>query len=223
MPTTTNHKSHANDGCSMQGWLVLPEYVPDIGAPFKVTLCNAVRQRVSDSGEVLETEIPNLGGLLKEAAVARALCRRKLSPADIKFLRKAVNLKGVELAKLLGISAEHLSRCENEGRALSPAADKLIRVIVLKKRYNFASLQEWIKTHAEKKTINEEELGKLQKVVDEYIKSLAEVEKAIFEGSIQSVYDAGKEIEFSFYLESRDVTDFDGHCPPDEEKWKRAA
>lgn len=222
MTTTTKIKcSASNDGAS---WQTLEHYKPNIGAPFEVILCSAVRQRIDTAtGEVLETEIPNLGGLLKEVAVARALCSRKFSPADIKFVRKAVNLKAVDLANLLGVTAEHLSRCENDDRALSPAAEKLLRVIILKKRFNLTELQGWVKAHAGSKSLDRNDLARLEKLVDEYKEAFSQVEKAIFDASIASVFNVDEKISFSFHLEPRDVCDSEEECDTEEERWKRAA
>jgi DNA-binding transcriptional regulator YiaG len=222
MTTTTKIHSSASKNVGAV-WKTLEQYQPNIGAPFEVILCNAVRQKIDvATGEVLETEIPNMGGLLKEVAVARALYPRKFSPADIKFVRKAVNLKAIELANLLGITPEHVSRCENDGRALSPAAEKLLRVIVLKKRFNLAKLQEWLRLHAENKCLNRKDIGGLERLVDEYKEAFSQAEEAIFSASITSVFDPDERISFSFRLEPRLSAEAQDNGS-DDDHWKRAA
>jgi DNA-binding transcriptional regulator YiaG len=224
MTTITKTNSGASNENAGVAWKTLDHYEPNIGAPFYVTLSGAVRQKVDlATGKVLETEIPNLGGLLKEVAVARALHSRKFSPADIKFVRKAINLKAVELANLLGISAEHLSRCENEGRTLSPAAEKLLRVIVLKKRFNLAELDAWVKAHAAQKSLNAKEIARLEKLVEDYKETFAQAEEAVFNASIDAVFDPDEEIAFSFYLEPKESCEPEQPCSVEDDRWKRAA
>ncbi len=224
MKTNTKKvKPAANDGPNTATWITLKEYSPDLGAPFEVVLCNSARQLVSESGEVLETEIPNLGGLLKEIAVARALCDRKFSPREIQFARKALNLKGTELASLLGIGPEHLSRCENDGRALSPAADKLLRVIIIKRRFNLASLMHWLKSNLEKDSVEGSEKKRIEKYIGEFEKAFSEVEKMIFASDVPSVYDASKPLSFSFILEKRGCLAKEECVDSEDDRWSRAA
>ncbi|MFH0810244.1 MAG: helix-turn-helix domain-containing protein [Pseudomonadota bacterium] len=80
--------------------------------------------------------IPNIRGLHK--AIAEALLRKPalLTGKEMKFLRKHMGLKAIELARLLGLSKQRISQLENEH---SPVAgvqtDRLVRAIyVLKKQ-----------------------------------------------------------------------------------------
>jgi DNA-binding transcriptional regulator YiaG len=202
------------------GWITLPEFEPALGAPFKVVLIEAVKQRVDDDGEVLETCIPNLNGLLKEIALARALCVRKFSAPDITFVRKAIGLKANELARLLGVSAEHLSRCEHGDRALSIAAEKLLRVIVLKRRYDFAELLERFGKYMEQSRSLEDQ-QRIRDLWSKFSSCLNDLESAIFEYRIEPVHRAGEDLTFQFRLEA--------HCESfledehEEEDWKQAA
>ena len=50
---------------------------------------------------------------------------------EIRFLRKRMGLKGVELAKQLGIDKVTVSRWENNTVPIGPANDKLLRLIFL--------------------------------------------------------------------------------------------
>jgi DNA-binding transcriptional regulator YiaG len=203
-------------------WVTLKEYRPDIGAPFEVILHNAVKQKIdTKTGDVLATKIPNLRGLLKEVAVARSLCSRKFSAEEIKFLRKAVGLKGTELSKLIGIGPEHLSRCENRERALSVSAEKLFRMIVLKKRFNFAGLEAWAANYFATDERKPEMDSRLREMVKEYREYLNEVEVALYNADLECVYDVDDTLQFDFVLAS--PADSDSNGAAEDERWKRAA
>jgi DNA-binding transcriptional regulator YiaG len=211
----------ASDGTRV---IVLQEYAPNIGAPFKVTLIDSVRQTVGDKGQVLDTCIPNMAGLLKEVALARSLCDRKFSSKDIRFVRKAVGLRANELASLLGISAEHLSRCENGDRALSVAAEKLLRVIILKRRYDYSSIREKMMSFLDDDQVSSNKRRELRDILVRYNNAIAELETAIFDSKIDSVYDSSEELQFQFKVASFcDRLANDNHSQSDEDEWLRAA
>lgn len=203
--------------------VTLDEYEPKIGAPFKVLLIKSVRQTLSPAGDVLDTCIPNTGGLLKEIALARSLCERKFSAAEIKFVRKAVGLKANELAELLGVSAEHLSRCENGDRALSIAAEKLFRVIVLKRRYNYSSIRDRLISYLEDDELNETKRVELREFLAHYNECVADLERAIFDSKIESVHDVTHELAFQFELKYHEPALDNAKHSQDEDEWKRAA
>src|SRR5690349_20948601 len=94
---------------------VVEAYDADLlGAPFKVTVLNAVSERWNpETGVVLETTIPDLNALLKAVAQARAFHPRKLDGADIRFFRQVNGWKAKKLAGMISVTPEHLSRCEN--------------------------------------------------------------------------------------------------------------
>jgi DNA-binding transcriptional regulator YiaG len=213
-------KAH-NDQCDVK---TLATYEPNIGAPFKVILENAVKQTFSHEGKLLDTCIPNMGGLLKEVALARSLIPRKFTPAEIKFVRKAVGLKATELADLLGISAEHLSRCENGDRALSISAEKLLRVIVLKKRYRYSEMTDRLSTILNSKKLDADKMERTREIVGEYNEAIAELEKAIFDSRIQTVYPADSELCFRIRLRPRikNKPSCSGEGA-EEDDWRRAA
>ncbi len=110
--------------------VLLKEYVdPLMGAPFEVVLENAVTATIcSNCGDRLGITIPDAKGLLAAVAMTRALDPFRLSGDEIRFLRKAVGWKGKDLATILEISAEHLSRCERGTHDfLSPGLEKYLR------------------------------------------------------------------------------------------------
>lgn len=199
---------------------LLDEYVADgLGAPFGIVLCNAVKQEVCPlTNQVTSTIIPNQTDLLKEAALARALCDRKFSSAELKFLRKAINLKAIELADLLGISAEHLSRCENGDRVLSNAAEKLFRVIILKRRYDRLEVADKIIEKLSEANIESDKIGPLRDMLSYYRECVKDLEKAIFESRVQSVFDFNDKLTFSFGLWSLCM---EGESRVDDDQWRR--
>ena len=104
----------------------------DLGAPFKVVLNGAVKVTYNKAGEAVSYKIPDLDGLLGVIVITRILHPRKLSGADIKFVRKSLSLKQKELADKIELTVEHLSRCENNAVVLSPGGEKLFRIFALK-------------------------------------------------------------------------------------------
>lgn len=63
--------------------------------------------------------------------IARALIRkpRRLDPSEFRFLRKRVCKKALDFAALVSATPETLSRWENGKQAISPAYDRLLRLL----------------------------------------------------------------------------------------------
>jgi len=201
--------------------VVLDEYKANFGTSFDVFLIGAVRQILSDNGEILETRIPNMSGLLKEVALSRSLCARKFSPGDIKFLRKAFGLKALDLADLLGVSAEHLSRCENGDRALSMAAEKLLRIIIIKKRFNYASINEELSEYLKSDALDTAKIEKFRVFLEEYNECFADLEKAIFDSKLEAVYDPDDKLALYFHLREHVAPSEEAGTSQDDEQWQR--
>jgi transcriptional regulator with XRE-family HTH domain len=133
---------------------IVPLYEADLlGAPFTVMLDASVREATCTScGAKMKTVIPDLEGLLHAVAITRALTPRKLVGAEIKFLRNAMGWKAKDVAKYLELGSEHLSRCENGSKTLSPLAEKWFRLFVtvkvyekkLDKRINLEKVKEYV-------------------------------------------------------------------------------
>jgi DNA-binding transcriptional regulator YiaG len=105
----------------------------DLGAPFKVILHKSVRVSYSqESGEPISYSIPDLDGLIRTIVISRVLEPRKLSGADIRFIRKAICIKQKDMAQRIETSHEHLSRCEAGTLVMSPTTEKLLRIFALK-------------------------------------------------------------------------------------------
>ncbi|ALR07692.1 DNA-binding transcriptional regulator [Xylella fastidiosa] len=74
--------------------------------------------------------IDNLPGLHRSLSLALALKPATLSGAEIRFMRKELELSQPEFAACLGTTRQTLAAWE-EGRAALPnAADKMIRVLI---------------------------------------------------------------------------------------------
>ena len=78
-------------------------------------------------------EIPvtqNQEGLIAAVALCRILMPRKVRGREIRLLRKAMGLKGVELAKKLAIKPETLSRWETGAEVIGAQAERNLRLLV---------------------------------------------------------------------------------------------
>jgi DNA-binding transcriptional regulator YiaG len=96
-----------------------------------VILIRAVEvEQCADCGELLSKKIPNFQNLIAAMAVVRVTDALKLNGVDIRFLRKAMNWTGKELADRLGVSVETVSRWENGKDLIGVANEKLLRLIV---------------------------------------------------------------------------------------------
>ncbi len=169
---------------------VLPEYVADnLGVPFKVVLVKSVKQITNkETGEVDQIVIPNLRGLLQQIALSRILIPRKLSGKDIKFIRKALPIKAGQLAEKIGVTPEHLSRCEAGERALSLGTEKCLRIAVLLEQ---CRLPDQVKHLCEKD-------GSVRKRVEVFEKALCKIESIINGMTIPAAYNSEDELCLSF-------------------------
>ena len=76
--------------------------------------------------------IPNLPKLHR--VIGAHICQKRkalLQPAEIKFLRKDLHLKGKELALTLGVTPSTVSRWENGKKEIGEAHDRLLRSIYM--------------------------------------------------------------------------------------------
>lgn len=194
---------------------IVPDYDADIlGAPFKVYLREAVKVEVcTNCGAVLNTAIPDPDGLMYTVLFSRALHPRKLTGNEIKFMRNLMGWKAKKLADELGISPEHLSRCENGHTPMSETMERLFRIL--------AVLNPQCST--EPKT---ELTDKVRKIIKEAIDNLAERLKSF---KIEATWAANEPLEFHFYRRRPENADGlsdgddDGEWEPEEQVGKAAA
>ena len=109
----------------------IPEFAyPALGLP-GVVLKNAVEEiYCTRCGTVDSVHFPNMAGLSAAIAVARVKQNTKLNGADIRFLRKALDLNQQELADLIGVRNETVSRWETGRQPIEPPSEKLLRALV---------------------------------------------------------------------------------------------
>lgn len=86
-----------------------------------------IRCIVTESGKIIP-EIPAVKQLVQLIARDLILKQTALSGDEIRFLRKRLGKKQNEFARDIGITAETLSRAENEHQSLGESTDKFIRV-----------------------------------------------------------------------------------------------
>jgi DNA-binding transcriptional regulator YiaG len=218
------NKSNGNKVLTTDNSDLIERYeAASLGAPFKVILHNAVREHLDEkTNKLSRTSIPNLGGLRKAVALARCMHSRKLSGAEIKFVRKSVGCKGIDLAGWLDITPEHLSRCEAGDRLLSGAAEKLLRVIVLKRTYMLVDVMEALILRVEQTGKHVDNLAELKDAFSDCRDNLADVESLVLGMSIESVFDPNDALEFSFRLVDWQSVG-SGLTADDEARWKTAA
>lgn len=83
-----------------------------------------------ETGHVARS-IPNLAGLHRALAGAVVRKRSRLSPPEIRFLRKSLGWSGRDFAAHLGVTAESVSRWENGREEMGPQADRLLRMMAV--------------------------------------------------------------------------------------------
>jgi DNA-binding XRE family transcriptional regulator len=105
---------------------VLPEHLEDLGG-IVVNLINAVRVYRCDHCGAEETEIPDLRGLVRAVAMARAVFPVQLTGKDILFMRRALDMTQSQFAEAMGLRLETVSRWENGVRGIGGMSDKLVR------------------------------------------------------------------------------------------------
>lgn len=106
--------------------IVKAEHVEDLGGVVVKVLNAVVVQRCSACGEEM-TGIPDLPGLARAAAMARALNPAILSGKEIKFIRRALDMSQKQFAEMMDLSPEHVSRWENDRNGVGSASEKLVR------------------------------------------------------------------------------------------------
>ena len=102
-----------------------------LGLPYPVIVMNAAQEMVED-GEVMGIRVPDLEGLARAIAVARALCPLSLAGAEIRFMRRVLDMTQKQFAAALEIeNAETISRWENSTKGMGGYTEKLIRALIV--------------------------------------------------------------------------------------------
>ena len=74
-------------------------------------------------------EIPNIRRIHRWVADQLAQKPSPLTGEEFRFLRKQMRLSTKDLAEVMGVTRESLSRWENNGEPIGPQSDRLIRLI----------------------------------------------------------------------------------------------
>lgn len=94
-----------------------------------VTLMNVEVRRCPDCGEY-EVDIPRMEQLHRLIAQEVAAKGPRLTPQEIRFLRKYLGFSGVDFAATLDVTPEAVSRWENGKKQMSPVAERALRLMV---------------------------------------------------------------------------------------------
>lgn len=94
-----------------------------------VTLMNVEVRRCSECGEY-EVDIPRMEQLHRLIAQEVAAKGPRLTPQEIRFLRKYLGFSGVDFAATLDVTPETVSRWENGKKQMSPVAERALRLMV---------------------------------------------------------------------------------------------
>lgn len=108
----------------------LPEHLTT-GFGIPLLLVDAAEQEICDACNefIGDIHIPDTVGLIAAAAVYRITIPQRLTGSELRFLRKAMKMPSKKLAELLGITAETLSRCENDRMPMNLTTEKYLRMM----------------------------------------------------------------------------------------------
>lgn len=107
--------------------LILPLHREDIGG-VTVDLKNTVHVRRCPACADEQTMIPDMRGLVRVAALCRALIPVQLDAGDVKLMRRALDMTQRDFATAMDVTPETISRWEREGGAgVGGYAEKLVR------------------------------------------------------------------------------------------------
>lgn len=81
-----------------------------------------------------EVEIPHLEELHRAISLHLVRQSRRLQGTEVRFLRKWLGWSGQDFARHMGVSAETVSRWENEREPIGGTSDRLLRLMVLFER-----------------------------------------------------------------------------------------
>jgi DNA-binding transcriptional regulator YiaG len=104
-----------------------PEHTEDLGGVV-VKVLSAVQVLRCPTCASEMVAIPDMDGLARAAAIARALNPVRLAGHEVKFMRRVLDMNQAEFAKAMELTAaETVSRWENDARGVGGACEKLVR------------------------------------------------------------------------------------------------
>lgn len=110
----------------------------------EVTITGLTQYRCKGCGETF-TPIPKPQLLHK--AIGLVICEENkslLTGNEIRFLRKAMELKAVDLAQIMGTDVSTISRWENNKKTIGDSNDRLLRTLFIMKSQTRAKQEEMV-------------------------------------------------------------------------------
>ena len=108
----------------------LSDYRYELSGLGHVVVRNGIKeQRCNTCGETF-TRIPGFGPLLRTIAIALTEKQGRLAGAEIRCLRKHIDLAAERLAEVLGVSPATVARWENDEDPIGGTADRMLRLLV---------------------------------------------------------------------------------------------
>ncbi|MGI4799527.1 MAG: helix-turn-helix domain-containing protein [Janthinobacterium lividum] len=103
-----------------------------LGLPYPIILVGAAEEEIDETtGERIGVSVPNMEGLVAAIAITRALLPQRLDGAEVRFIRRALNMTAKDLAESLEMAAATLSRWENNKEGPGAWADKQVRMAAI--------------------------------------------------------------------------------------------
>jgi DNA-binding transcriptional regulator YiaG len=97
----------------------------------RVELMDSALEHVCETCGERGVIIPNLLGLFAAVAISRAQNPVKLNGREIRFLRKTLAMPAKDLADMLEVSPETVSRWECDRQPMSPSNERIFRMKVV--------------------------------------------------------------------------------------------
>jgi putative zinc finger/helix-turn-helix YgiT family protein len=117
------------DMCGAQMKSGRENYLYDESGLDSVTLMNVEMRRCPECGEY-EVDIPRIDELHRLIAQTVASKESRLTPQEIRFLRKYLGFSGVDFARTLDVTPETVSRWETGKKQMSPVAERALRLMI---------------------------------------------------------------------------------------------
>lgn len=105
---------------------IMPEHLEDVGG-IEARLLNTVRVRRCANCNDEMRMIPDMRGLVRAVAMARALVPIRLSGGDLKLMRRALDMSQKDFAKAMDVAPETMSRWEAGAKGVGGFSEKLVR------------------------------------------------------------------------------------------------
>jgi transcriptional regulator with XRE-family HTH domain len=170
-------------------------HAKSLGTPFSVFLTNGVQTKFDHTTGKWVTEITNLPGLIAAVVRTRVMHPRKLSSAELRFIREALCVKSKDIAKDIQVTPSHYSRYENGQKTMSPATEMVYRANAYLRSLE---LDKYFKRAVEEAKKEQEKEQKKEVSPEKATKALSEFRKLFFEMKIIPVCGADEDLIFVF-------------------------